>query len=196
MSPEEKAKMILAAAVTVLSREGYAATTISQVAAEAGVSRGLLHYYFKSKEELLAAVVRANVETSLELVANMFSSVASLEKLAEGLTKALRGMIQDAPEFFILFFESWALGRQSPLMASELQTLYRRFREAMAEGLSDLVEQGILPASLSVDGAATVLTALVDGLGLQLITEPELITEEPIWKTTERTIRTVLGGQG
>ncbi len=192
MSPEDKAQEILIAARTVLGREGYAATTISQVAAEAGVSRGLLHYYFKSKEELLAGVVRANVESSLELVASMLGSCTSADELAAGLTAALRSMLQNAPEFFHLFFESWALGRQSTLVAAELQVLYRRFREAMAEGLGGLVEQGILAPSLPVGGVAAVLTALIDGLGLQLVTEPELIDDEAIWQATQQTIRLLL----
>jgi AcrR family transcriptional regulator len=154
-----------------------------------------LHYYFKSKEELLAGVVRANVETSLELVQSMLVSCSGAEELASGLSAALRGMLKQAPEFFHLFFESWALGRQSKLVQSELQLLYRRFREAMAEGLSGLVEQGILAPSLPIEGVAAVLTALIDGLGLQLVTEPELIDDPAIWQATEQTIRLALGGE-
>ncbi len=190
---DKKAQLILAAARTVLARQGFAATTISQVAAEAGVSRGLLHYHFKNKEELLAQVVRANVETSVALVEHMFVASTTAAEVAAGLTRALRGMLEDSPEFFYLFFESWALARQSPLVSTELRSLYRRFREAMADGLAALDERGVIAPGQPIDGVAAVLTALVDGLGLQLITEPELIGDGAIWQTTEQTIRQLLG---
>jgi AcrR family transcriptional regulator len=192
MTADDKVQKILQAARCVLGREGYSATTISQVAAEAGVSRGLLHYYFKSKEELLAMVVRANVETSLDLVATMFASSTNADEVAAGLADALRSMLESAPEFFNLFFESWALARQSPVVAAELQGLYQHFREAMAAGLQELADKGVITPSLPVEGLAAVLTALVDGLGLQLITEPELIKRPAIWQATEQTIRLML----
>jgi AcrR family transcriptional regulator len=192
MTADDKVQQILQAARTVLGREGYSATTISQVAAEAGVSRGLLHYYFKSKEELLARVVRANVETSLGLVATMFASSSSADELAAGLTGALRSMLASAPEFFRIFFESWALARQSPVVATELRALYQHFREAMGAGLQELADRGIIAPSLPVAGLAAVVTALVDGLGLQLITEPELIDDPAIWQTTEQAIHRLL----
>ena len=59
---DEKTQAILKAAGACLGERGYAATTIAEIAAQAGVSRGLLHYYFKSKEELLAQVVRAGAD--------------------------------------------------------------------------------------------------------------------------------------
>jgi AcrR family transcriptional regulator len=54
---EETRKRIIEAAVRVLARDGYAATSVKDIAAEAGVAPGLVHYYFKTKEELVAAAV-------------------------------------------------------------------------------------------------------------------------------------------
>ena len=54
----EKAKRIVAAMRASVGRRGAAGSTFDHVAQEAGVSRGLLHYYFGSKERLLVEVVR------------------------------------------------------------------------------------------------------------------------------------------
>jgi AcrR family transcriptional regulator len=54
---EETRKRIIEAAARVLARDGYAATSVKDIAAEAGVAAGLVHYYFKTKEELVAAAV-------------------------------------------------------------------------------------------------------------------------------------------
>src|SRR5689334_13872295 len=48
---------LIAAGYTVLSEKGYEATTVKEVAHVAGVSPGLFHYYFASKDELLLAVL-------------------------------------------------------------------------------------------------------------------------------------------
>ncbi len=55
----ENRQRILEAAFTVLSRQGYENTSIKGIAEEAGVAQGLVHYYFKSKQQLVLAVLLA-----------------------------------------------------------------------------------------------------------------------------------------
>src|SRR5215472_18400308 len=55
--PDNRERLI-AAGYTILSEKGYEATTVKEVAHVAGVSPGLFHYYFASKDELLIAVLR------------------------------------------------------------------------------------------------------------------------------------------
>lgn len=56
MSTDTREK-ILQAAFDVLSREGYENTSIKEIAEQAGVAQGLVHYYFKSKQQLVLAVL-------------------------------------------------------------------------------------------------------------------------------------------
>ena len=55
--PHDTREKILQAAFTVLSREGYENTSIKEIAEEAGVAQGLVHYHFKSKQQLVIAVL-------------------------------------------------------------------------------------------------------------------------------------------
>src|SRR3982074_3820476 len=50
---------IIKSAFTVLSRQGYENTSIKDIAEQAGVAQGLIHYYFKSKQQLVLAVLMA-----------------------------------------------------------------------------------------------------------------------------------------
>lgn len=168
-------------------------SAISEVAAEAGVSRGLLHYYFRSKEDLLAQVVRANLKTTLELVTLMFAQSETARDLAAGLTAALRTIVGENPVFFNLAFECWVIARQSPAVARELKDLYQQYREAMREGLANAAAQGIIAPALPLDGLATLLTALADGLAMQLLIDPGLAADKAVWGTLERAIRVLLG---
>src|SRR5215217_6740993 len=56
MPPEERRRAILDAAVRVFARKGAHATRVGDIAAEAGVSHGLLYHYFRSKEDVLETI--------------------------------------------------------------------------------------------------------------------------------------------
>jgi AcrR family transcriptional regulator len=61
----DKAQRIIAAMRASVSKRGAAGSTFDHVAREAGVSRGLLHYYFGSKERLLVEVVRHDLDVRI-----------------------------------------------------------------------------------------------------------------------------------
>ena len=108
-----KRQKILEAAGKVLAQCGYAQTTISLVAEKAGVSRGLLHYYFKSKEEMLAQVIRETTENSNAMLGDIFDRHSTPEGLAEGLTALLRDAAKNNPELFYLYVEGFAWAKHS-----------------------------------------------------------------------------------
>ena len=196
MAPDDdKAHAILEAARRTIAEKGFAGTTITQVAARAGVSRGLLHYYFESKEDMLAQVVRSNVETTVAMVEAMFARAGDARQLAAALVGGLREVVEQHPDFFHVFFESWAIARQSERVARELETLYRRFRGAIQAGLTEAVRRGIVDRRRhpSLEGLAAVLTGLIDGLGLQLVTEPELARRRGIWDACRAAVERTLG---
>jgi AcrR family transcriptional regulator len=56
---EAKAQLIVSVALKLFAKSGYAATSIDKIAKEAGISKGLLYSYFKSKEDLLQTMINA-----------------------------------------------------------------------------------------------------------------------------------------
>jgi AcrR family transcriptional regulator len=191
---EGKAQQILYAVQKVLALNGYAKTTIALVAAEAGVSRGLLHYYFKNKEEMLAKAIRANVQFSLSLLRSILEQSKSAEAFAASLTAALREVMENHPEFFHLFFEGLAVSRQSELVRAELGSLYGSFRETLHDGLKRLAEHELISPVLPLGGLAALLTGILDGMAFQLMTDPDLIDDDEIWESTRNTVALLLQG--
>ncbi len=63
--PSDKAARIVEAMRACVASSGFAGATFDNVARQAGVSRGLLHYYFSTKERLLAEVVRRECQVRL-----------------------------------------------------------------------------------------------------------------------------------
>ena len=190
---DDKAQAILQAARTCLGERGYAATTITEVAAQAGVSRGLLHYYFKSKEALLARVVRDGTDAYVVLLEPMFAKSESADDLAKGLVGAVRAIVASDPTFVNLSIECWTLAHESSLVARELEHLYRQLRDALCEGLEEARGRGIIQPAIPLDALAALLLALTDGLVLQFLIHPELAADETMWDGLEMAARALLG---
>jgi len=190
---DEKAQAILHAARRCLSERGYAAATIAEIAAEAGVSRGLLHYYFRSKEELLAQVVRAGTDGYVELLESMFARSQSADDLARELVVVTRTIVQSDPTFVSLSMECWTLAHESPLVAHEVEDLYRQLRDAVSQGLEEAEGRGIIQPLIALQPLAALLLAITDGLVMQFLIHPELAADERMWEALELGARSLLG---
>ncbi len=189
---DPKAEKILTAVSRVLARNGYMGTTINAVAKEAGVSRGLLHYYFSSKDEMLARVIKTNMEISIAMIVDVFDQHHTPQGYAKGIVSLLRVVMETDPDFFHLFFEGFAVARQSPVVKDQLTSLYGQFRLALEKGLTLAMEQEEISPTLPPKGLAVIITGLVDGMGLQLLTEPELCQDQTIWDALTISIEDLL----
>src|SRR5512132_2959939 len=91
----EKAQRIIAAMRTSVSQRGAAASTFDHVAREAGVSRGLLHYYFGSKEQLLVEVVRHDCEVRNQAMDERLERAHSADEIVDALVLGLNEFLED-----------------------------------------------------------------------------------------------------
>jgi AcrR family transcriptional regulator len=185
---DPKTQKILTAVRTILAQNGYMGTTISAVAKEAGVSRGLLHYYFKNKDEMLARVIKENMEASIVMITSLFEQFNTPEGYAKAITDLLRSVMENDPDFFNLFFEGFAVARHSRIVHQELVSLYGKFRLALEHGLAQAKEIGNITPGLPVEALAAIITGIIDGMGVQLLTEPELCRNIVVWESIEKAI--------
>jgi len=82
---EDRPQEITEAALAAFAEKGYAATRVDDVAKRAGVSKGLLYLYFKTKEDLFKAVIRSFVVPRIDaLTAIIDSSELSSEEFLRG----------------------------------------------------------------------------------------------------------------
>jgi AcrR family transcriptional regulator len=163
---------IIAAAAAVLGRQGFHETSLKDVAREAGVAPGLLHYYFSSKEDLLCDVVGAlERETMLEWREAIAGVDDPLERIVAALDHAADRSSQ-RPEFFRLLFDLYSLGLSSPNLRERCAELRAHFVAEIELEVRRVL--GRLPAYSVVpprDLAAAVGGA-IDGIALSgLITQ-------------------------
>lgn len=181
----DKVERILTAAGLVLAREGYGGATVALVAEEAGVSRGLLHYYFESKEDMVARVLRRNVGRSVALLRSLMDGCETPAEFAGALATELRRVAANEPAMFTVLAEGHSASRRSDMIGRELTQLHRQFTDALEEAFHLWAGRGLIPADAPFRGLAVLVTALVDGLGLDLVAVEGLAGEEQVWTAFE-----------
>jgi AcrR family transcriptional regulator len=167
----DKAARIVDAMRSSVARRGVAGSTFDHVAREAQVSRGLLHYYFGTKERLLAEVVRRDCEVRMHVIDEQLVGARSADEVIEGLVASLAEMVEKDPSFITLVFELFTLSRRNEDIAAEFAELLRRTREHVAGLLAAKRDEGILELHASPEAVADVLFAMADGVAMRMLTE-------------------------
>jgi AcrR family transcriptional regulator len=168
----DKAQRIIDAMRHSVGVRGATGSTFDHVAREAGVSRGLLHYYFGTKERLLVEVVRRDCDLRMERLSATVAGVGTPDELLGALAQSLQEMIADEPEFFAILLELHTLGRHNEEIAAELAELHRRVRGHLSGLLAAAEAQGAITLTAAPEVVAEVLFALADGLALWMQAEP------------------------
>ena len=169
----EKAQRIVEAMRRSVARRGTAGSTFDRVSREAGVSRGLLHYYFGTKEQLLVEAVRRDCELRMEQLERQLSGAQTAEDFIDLMAQNLKETVREDPEFVTLVFELFTLSRRNADIALEYAGLMRRTREQVAAMLAAAQAEGILHLHAQPEAVAEILFSLGDGLALRMLTEPD-----------------------
>ena len=169
----EKAQRIIEAMRTSVGTRGAAGSTFDHVAREAGVSRGLLHYYFGSKEQLLVEVVRHDCETRIEAMDERISRATSVEEIVAALVLGLEEFIEGEPSSPAVIYELLSASRHSDEIRAELAELYRRWRADLADALRSKERDGVVRLEADPEAVASMLFALGDGFGIQVLSDPD-----------------------
>ncbi len=169
----EKAQRIIDATRTAVGLRGAAGSTFDHVAREAGVSRGLLHYYFGTKERLLVEVCRRDCDIRMEMLTQAVSAARGADDLIDALVRSLEQVIEDDPGFIALIFELFSTSRQHPELVPEVQELFRRVSRHLAALLAAKRDEGAIALAAPPEAIATVLFSLADGLALRMLVQPD-----------------------
>ena len=156
-----------------VAHRGVAASTFDHVAREAGVSRGLLHYYFGTKEQLLAEVVRRDGAVRMALLDEQLAGAHTADDVLERLVANLQELVAHAPHVIVLGHELFTLSRRNDEIAPLFTDLLRGLREQLAALLKTKADEGVLRLGASPEEVADVLFAIGDGMAYRMIAEPD-----------------------
>lgn len=177
MSPADRREAIVLATLSVMGRRGIAAVTVRDVAAELGVSSGLIHHYYDSMDELVAEAferaARADLAETVEAVTAGATPLARLRLFFDTYARA------DGDEGMQVWLDAWAEASRRPA----LQRTSRRLNEEWQALLASVIAAGVTDGSMAcddgdADAAAWRVLSLLDGLSLQVVAHGDVLTAE------------------
>lgn len=151
---------IMDAAFRLIADKGYASTSIAEIAAAAGVSKGLLYNYFKGKQDLVEKLLMAAIAQGDAVLAELITDepAVTLENIIRWLFRELR----QRPDYFRLLIELTFRIDQFEFVRNLAAEKYKSY----AQFLEDLFRRMNFP---DPSGEAKMLMALSDGIGLQYV---------------------------
>jgi AcrR family transcriptional regulator len=170
----DKAQRIVDAMRNSVAERGAAGSTFEHVAREAGVSRGLLHYYFGTKERLLVEVVRRDTELRVARLDEPLAAAKDVDDVLDVLVSSLLDTIEHEPGVFGLLFEVFSAGRRNEEIRREVADLFRRTRDHVAVILEDKEREGAVALPFGAGPTVSYLIAIADGIALQVLSDPDL----------------------
>jgi AcrR family transcriptional regulator len=176
----EKAQRIVKAMRESVAKRGAAASTFEHVAREAGVSRGLLHYYFGTKERLLVEVVRRDTEIRVARLKEPLALATTVDDVIDVLVASLTELIENEPAFYLLLYELFSAGRRNHDIRREVGQLFERTQSHVAEVLRAKEREGVLSLRYDAESVVSYLFALGDGFALQALSDPSRDISEAI----------------
>jgi AcrR family transcriptional regulator len=193
--PKDRHQEILDAAATVITERGLAETRISDIAEQAGVSPGLILYYFDSKDRLLAeALTYANDQFYLRTSRDIRRIASAKEQLRRLIDLSVPGYL---PEYgrldeWALWIEVWVRALRDVEMAKDREVLDQRWRAQIAEIIRVGQASGEFVEG-DADALALPIAALIDGLAIQVIMNDSTVTTERMHRSCMEVASHVLG---
>ncbi|PTL82408.1 TetR/AcrR family transcriptional regulator [Vitiosangium sp. GDMCC 1.1324] len=167
----ERRREVLRAARGVFARKGFAAAKIVDIAAEAGISHGLVHHYFPGKEALFAAVIEAAVEGWEALVAQARQQPGTpWERLVYLCSQMIQGSY-DEPEYLLVIVHAYT-SDAAPLALRDVLARYTRQIDESVVALIQEAQLGGAVARGPPEELARALMALVKGLAIDRVMNP------------------------
>ncbi len=180
---EQRRQEIMDAAIKCFSRKGYDATSMDDITAELPFSKALIYYYFKSKKEILSAILK-------HTVAMIYRGWEEITAKEEDPYKQFQRMADTAIEYVLNYQTLWRielefwghLGRE-PEVLSTFREMFFTLRTKVAQIIQKGIARGQFRA-LDADSLAAALVAVFDGLILQIVADPSAMD----WKEVSRTL--------
>jgi AcrR family transcriptional regulator len=164
---DEARRQLLEAATAVFTRMGFAATRMSDIAAEAGVSHGLTYRYFPNKDAIYVAVVEIAMEGADQLIAAAVDrpepAIARLREICQGMLEGAR----ESPAFVLIMLQAASSGA----IPEQARATLRRSSSSVESRLAALIAEAQAAGEAGGGDPGVIARALVSTVcGLSAVT--------------------------
>lgn len=163
---------LLSATMVVIATKGIEGLRTREIAARAGVNIATLHYYFKTKETLLLAVLRKVIETLRDTLHEGSGTGHAIDELQAHLVGTFRSF-RENPEFATVLQELRLRSRRNSAARKAFRALHSEWNRSVAGILKRGIEAGEMRPDIDADAGALAITSFIMGLIQQLWINPE-----------------------
>jgi AcrR family transcriptional regulator len=174
---------LLRHAYHLISERGVHGVSLEEIAAEASVSKGILLYYFKTKENLVLATMRWALSATADRIRAAMTGAHTPEARFVAMIDAIWVRAEINRAFYLTYLDLAAHAARNESFTELSATFHSIVDGLYAEAVRDGVEAGAFAVE-SVEEAATVVRAIVDGLFVQWM-------QDPAWKRRHAAYRDV-----
>jgi AcrR family transcriptional regulator len=180
-------EQIIKAAYAVAAAKGLDALTVRDIARRAGISHGLVLFHFKTKEQLVLALLDWLLATTTVLhitdeIARIPQPLDRLHALLD--TEMLR--LSSEPRRIRVFFDFWSKGIRDPGIRSRMRAELGRYRDAFRPMADDVLRsEPERFAHVSAAGLAAVAVSFINGCAIQSMIDPERFDIEEYLAATD-----------
>jgi AcrR family transcriptional regulator len=174
----ERREQLIAAAARVIARSGYDAATVRDVAREAGVSTGVIAYYFEGKDDLFAHVLRSASRAFRARLERARDAAETPRERLLALAEAATPADEEAARAHALWIDFWARAARDPALASLTVRLYDGWRREIADAVRDGQSAGAFDREADPDAFARGYAAAADGLATHVVLHRGTVTAD------------------
>jgi AcrR family transcriptional regulator len=166
---------LISAAERLFVERGFHASTVDEIALEAGFTKGAVYSNFESKEDLFFAVYERRAERALAEIEEVLGEngpAAGLEHLASDAARR-RGGVEDG--WLAVFFEFWAHVVRRPELRDRFARIHGRALEPMAGAVESFAGERGISIPVGAHSLNVAMNAMVLGLSLERLTQPDVV---------------------
>jgi AcrR family transcriptional regulator len=189
----ERREQIIEALFQCLAENGHESVTVKDIAKKAGLHYGVIHYYFKSKDEIVSAMAEATILKYNRLLSELVQSIPSAsEKLQASLDFLVDEFIFNK-RLNRVFYNLVQMAFEKKTVRDALRKQLRAYRRTVAEVLEEGVQNGEFKVKDAAQSAG-LMVALIEGMALQWVIEPKALKRDEVRKSIEETVTRHLSG--
>ncbi len=179
---EGRRHQLMESALQLFASEGYAHCTISRLAASAGISKGLMYHYFKSKEELLEAIIEKGLDGMMDLFDPDRDGTLTIQEFTNFIRKIF-AILRSNKEFWVLYVRViMQPGVKEHLVGRPVIGYIGKYTQILKDYFTRM---GFADPELEV----LTLSAMIEGLGILMVyTYPETVVPDQLLEKYENRI--------
>jgi len=187
----ERKDQIVRATVECITKHGYHNFSMQDVARTAGVSKGIIHYYFLNKDDLMMSVLdRVAGDIERVLAADMNTLTDPVKKLHIFITVCF-DVVRSTKEYYQVNMDFWTQINQKKEVRQVISRHYAKFRDSCAVVIREGVDKGVFKKTDPLMMASNVI-ALIDGISLQWLFDETVYDYDTVVKMAEDVVMSYL----